>query len=115
MASAAGIEEPVTLKELSGSRGSRQVIDEIGDIERSTPLYFRGTRLIKFELDQLKSREDDRPLVADLAEMENKILAAQNDPVVAALKRRVNDAIYIEKFDDLQRELSNLKLQKTDL
>ncbi len=102
------IEEPVTWDDLRPLRKSSQVTNEIGDKDESAPLYFRGTRLLKAELDLLNAREDDRPFISDISDLENQIIQAQNDPVIIALKSRQNDLFYVEKHDDLQRQLSGL-------
>ena len=114
-ASKLGIEDPVTWDDLRPLRNQSQITNEIGDTNKSSPLYFRGTRFLQAELDQLTSREDDRPFVSGLTELENKILAAQNDPAIAALRQRSDDEIYIEKYDDLQRQLADVLEQPVEL
>ena len=105
------IREPVTWDDLRPSRKSSQVTNEIGSKEGSAPLYFQGSRLLNAELERLKARNDDKPFIAGLADLENQIIQAQNDPRIAALKARANDTIYIEKLDELQRELAALMEQ----
>ena len=113
-ANALNIREPVTWDDLRPLRRSSQVTNEIGDKDSTAPLYFRGSRLLEAELERLKSRRDDRPFVAGLADLENQIIQAQNDPRIAALKARENDTIYIEKLNDLQIKLAALLAQPTE-
>ena len=106
-----GINEPVTWDDLRPLRKSTQITNELGERDDDMPLYFRGTRLLRAELDQLKNRADDRPFVPSLTELENQIVQLQNDTKIVALQSRANDTIYIEKFDDLQRQLKNILRQ----
>jgi LPS O-antigen subunit length determinant protein (WzzB/FepE family) len=108
-----GIEEPVTWDDLRPLRKSTQVINELGAGKDSSPDYFRGTRLLAAELARLQQRQDDRPFVGGLTELEKQIVEIENDPQLAALKARPDDTIYVEQFDDLQRQLTNLLKQPT--
>jgi len=108
------IREPVAWDDLRPLRKPSQVTNEIGGKDTSTPLYFYGSRLLEAELDQLKSRSDDRPFVAGLTDLENQIIQAQNDHRIKALKARENDTIYIEKLDDLHRKIAELLEQPTE-
>ena len=107
-AKALGIVDPVTWDDLRTSRIASQITNEFGGKEKSIPHYFQGSRILSAELERLNSRQDDRPFVSGLAELEMQIQELQNDHKIAALKARQDDTIYIEKFDDLQRELSRL-------
>ncbi len=102
------IVDPVTWDDLRSSRDSSQIINEFGGTDKSAPHYFQGTRILQAELNRLKLREDDKPFVNGLTDLEKKINELDNDPKIAALKARQDDTIYIEKFDELQRELSQL-------
>ena len=106
-----GIREPVTWDDLRPLRKSTQITNELGTKDNTQPLFFRGTRFLRAELDRLKGRIDDRPFVGGIVELENKIIQIENDPKVFALKSRQSDTIYIEKFDDLQRQLTSLQEQ----
>ncbi len=108
-----GIKEPVTWDDLRPLRKSTQVINELGDGDNTLPAYFRGTRLLQAEFTQLKEREDDKPFVGGLTELEKQIIEIQNDPALAALKSRVDDTIYVEQYDDLQRKMTDLLEQPT--
>jgi len=109
-----GINEPVTWDDLRPLRKSTQVINELGNGDNTLPDYFRGTRLLQAEFTQLKEREDDKPFVGDLTEFEKQIIKIQNDPALAALKARVDDSIYVEQYDDLQRKMTDLLEQPTE-
>ena len=113
IATSLGITEPVSWDDLRPRRQPAQVTNEINSKETTVPLYFRGTRLLNAELVLLKNRKDDKPFITGLTELENKIFEIQNDPKIAALKSRANDMIYVEKYDDLQRQLANLLEQPT--
>ena len=102
------IVDPVTWDDLRSSRDSSQIINEFGGTDKSAPHYFQGTRILKAELNRLRSRQDDRPFVGGLTDLGKQIEELENDPKIAALKGRQDDAIYIEKYDELQRELSQL-------
>ena len=108
-----GIKEPVTWDDLRPLRKSTQITNELGDKDSTVPLYFRGSRLINAELVQLKERKDDKPFIGGLTELEAKIIEIQNDPKIVALQSRANDTIYIEKYDELQRQLADLIEQPT--
>lgn len=114
VAESLNIDDPVSWDDLRPLRIPTQINNEVVSKPNDEPTYFRGTRLLKAELEQLKNRKDDRPFVPGISEIENRIIQAENDPRLAALKSRVNDAIYIEQYDDLQRQLSSLKQQPTD-
>jgi hypothetical protein len=88
-----------------------QVTNEIGNNDSNVPLYFRGTELLQAELSLLKTRQDDRPFIAGIADLENEIIKAKNDPRIVSLKARTNDLPHIEKFASLQRQLSLLQEQ----
>ena len=109
-----GIEEPVTWDDLRPLRKSTQVINEIGNGKDSSPDYFRGTRLLSAELARLQERQDDRPFVGGLTELEKQIVEIQNDPQLAALKARPDDTIYVKQFDELQRQLTDLLKKPTE-
>jgi len=113
VAEALNIQEPVTWDDLRPLRKPTQITNEYGGTDTSEPLYFRGTRLLQAELDRLKGRQDDRPFTSDLSELENQLIQLQNDPRIAALESRTNDAIYAAEFDDLQRRLTRLQAQPT--
>lgn len=106
------IREPVIWDDLRPLRKSTQITNEIGDNDSSAPLYFRGTRLLNAELVQLKERKDDKPFIVGLTELEKQILEFQDDQKIVALMSRENDMIYVEKYDDLQRQLSDLLEQQ---
>jgi LPS O-antigen subunit length determinant protein (WzzB/FepE family) len=109
-----GIEEPVTWDDLRPLRKSTQVINEFGESKESSPDYFRGTRLLSAELARLQERQDDRPFVGGLTELEKQIVEIQNDPQLAALKARPDDTIYVKQFDELQRQLTDLLKKPTE-
>ncbi len=112
-ADALSIEEPVTWDDLRPLRELTQITNELGGKGRADPLYFRGARVLTAELDSLKSREDDRPFISGLIELENQLIQVQNDPRIAALESRAEDRIYVAEFDSLQRELTGLYEQPT--
>lgn len=113
MANSLGIREPVTWDDLRPLRKATQITNELGNKDASEPLYFRGTRFLNAELSRLKNRNDDRPFISGITELEKKIIQIKNDPKIAALKSRSNDTIYIEKFDSLQRQLTSLLNRST--
>lgn len=107
------IVDPVTWDDLRTSRIASQITNEFGGADKTIPHYFQGTRILTAELDKLKSREDDRPFISIIPDLEQQIKALENDPKIAALEARQNDTIYIEKFDELQRSLSQLIAEPT--
>jgi LPS O-antigen subunit length determinant protein (WzzB/FepE family) len=107
------IQEPVTWDDLRPLRELTQITNELGSKGRTAPLYFRGARLLKAELDSLKNRKDDRPFISGLIELENELIQVQNDPRITALESRTDDAIYVAEFDELQRQLTHLDQQST--
>jgi len=114
------IVNPVTWDDLRTKREISQITNEFGGTDNSAPFYFQGTRILSAELNRLKSRQDDRPFVQDLPDIQKQISELENDPKIAALKAREDDTIYIERFDELQQELSKLvqtpvKLEKAQL
>jgi chain length determinant protein (polysaccharide antigen chain regulator) len=109
-----GIDEPVTWDDLRPLRKSTQVVNELGNGDNTLPAYFRGTRLLEAELTQFKERQDDKPFVGGLTELERQVKEIQDDPKLAALKARVDDTIYVEQYDDLQRKLADLLEQPTE-
>ena len=113
IAASLNITEPVTWDDLRPARESSQITNQIGQKEGTNPLYFRGTRLLQAEIDRLSAREDDRPFAGGITELEMKIMHAQNNPEIAALKQRSDDEIYIAKHDELQQQLFNLLKQQT--
>ena len=113
MAVALNIQEPVTWDDLRPLRKSTQITNELGGSDSTDPLYFRGVRLMTAELDTLKNREDDRPFISGLTELENQLIQIQDDPRIAALESRTDDTIYVAEFDELQRKLTNLQKQPT--
>ena len=111
IAEALNITKPVNWDDMRPERDSTQVTNQIGNQDDKIPLYFQGTQLLQAELGRLKARQDDRPFIAGLTDLENQIIKAQNDPKIAILKARTNDLLYIEKFASLQRQLSLLQEQ----
>lgn len=107
-AEALNIVDPVTWDDLRTKRINPQITNEFGGTDKSIPHYFQGTRILSAELNRLTSRLDDRPFIKDLTGLEKQIEALVNDPKIAALKARKDDTIYIEKFDEMQRKLSEL-------
>lgn len=107
------IREPVTWDDLRPLRKATPITNELGNKDASQPLYFRGTRFLSAEINRLKNRNDDRPFISGITELEKKIIQVKNDPKIAALESRSNDTIYIEKFDSLQRQLTSLQDQPT--
>ena len=103
-----GISDPVSWDDLRPERKSAQIINELTSEDDFAPLYFRGTRLLQAELDLLRSRTDDKPFIGGLTELENQILQLRHDPRIDALQTRANDTIYIDKYDDMQRDLKRL-------
>lgn len=111
IARALNIVKPVTWDDMRPERQPVQVTNEIGNNDSNVPLYFRGTELLQAELSLLKTRQDDRPFIAGIADLENEIIKAKNDPRIVSLKARTNDLPHIEKFASLQRQLSLLQEQ----
>lgn len=107
-AQALNITDPVTWDDLRTKRTTSQITNEFGGEDKSTPHYFQGARILSAELKRLKSRQDDRPFIHELVELEKQIEVLEKDPKIAALKLRKDDTIYIEQFDKLQQELSRL-------
>lgn len=106
--------EPITWDDLRKTRETSQITNEFGGTDQSKPLYFQGERILMAELKRLNARQDDKPFIDGLTEIETQIEELKNDPAIAALKARSNDAIYIETYDVLQQELYNLKIVPTD-
>jgi len=106
-----GIREPVTWDDLRPLRKATQITNELGNKEDSRPLFFRGTRFLSAELNRLKERNDDRPFISGITELEKKMATIKNDPKIAALESRSNDRIYVEKYDSLLRQLTRLRDQ----
>jgi hypothetical protein len=106
---ALGIEEPVTWDDLRPAHNDSQITNEFGGSDAGAPGYFKGARILKVELNRLKNREDEKPFIDGLIERESKIFELKNDSKMAALKARKDDSIYIEKFDDLHRQLSDVE------
>lgn len=102
------IVDPVTWDDLRTSRVTSQITNEFGGTDKTAPYFFRGTRILSAELERLGSRQDDRPFIGALPDIEKQILELENDPSIAALKARQDDTIYIEKYDELQQALSEL-------
>lgn len=105
------IRDPLSWESFSSRQKSDQIKSELEIEAKDPPLFFRGTRLLQGELDQLKARENDKPFVEGISKLELEIYKLKNDSKLAALKSRANDTIYIEGYDDLQRELTNLESQ----
>ena len=99
---------PVTWEDLRTDRVASEINNEFGGADKSEPLYFQGTRILSAELKRLESRSDDRPFISGLTDLEKQILELENDPKIAALKARKDDSIYVGKYDELQRSLSEL-------
>jgi len=100
--------DPVTWDDLRTNRKNSQITNEFGGTDETAPRYFQGTRILSAELNRLKSRQNDKPFIKDLVDLEKKIEELENDPKIDALKSRQDDTIYIEKFDELHQELSRL-------
>jgi LPS O-antigen subunit length determinant protein (WzzB/FepE family) len=73
IARALNIVKPVTWDDMRPERQPVQVTNEIGNNDSNVPLYFRGTELLQAELSLLKTRQDDRPFIAGIADLENEI------------------------------------------
>jgi LPS O-antigen subunit length determinant protein (WzzB/FepE family) len=113
-AQALGIEDPVTWDDLRPQQSTpAQINNELGGESIPAPLYFRGTRILRAELDMIRSREDIKPFVAGLTALEKQIMENKNDPKIAALQTRANDTIYLEQYDKIQREITGLVEQPT--
>jgi LPS O-antigen subunit length determinant protein (WzzB/FepE family) len=113
-ANALDIREPVAWDDLRPLRESRQITNDLGGKDVWEPLYFRGSRLLKAELDRLQGRKDDRPFVTGLTELDSQMIQLKNDPRIDALRSRDNDTIYIDKFDEMQRKINDLLDQPTE-
>ena len=103
-----GISDPVSWDDLRPERESAQVINELNSEDDFAPLYFRGTRLLQAEVDRLRNRADDKPFIGGLTDLESQILQLRHDSRIDALQARENDTIYIDKYDDMQRDLKSL-------
>lgn len=112
---ALGIEEPVTWDDLRPRKPtSTQINNELKGESMPAPLYFRGTRVLRAELDMVRSREDIKPFVSGLTELEKQIMERKSDPKIIALQTRPNDTIYLEQYDNIQREITSLLEQPTE-
>lgn len=113
-AQALGIEEPVTWDDLRPQQPSpTQINNELRGESIPAPVYFRGTRVLRAELDMLRSRKDIKPFVPGLTALEKQIMENKNDPKIAALQSRANDTIYLEQYDKIQRQITGLLEQPT--
>ena len=82
------------------------------------PLFFRGAKMLKAELDALKKRTSNDPFVKNLRSLEEELQQEQANPQLAALRARVNDDPFIEGLRELEIEdqaLAAVKLPEAGL
>jgi LPS O-antigen subunit length determinant protein (WzzB/FepE family) len=105
------ITEPVTLSQLSGQNRGRVEIS--ADIRNQTdPLYLRGTRLLKAELDELKKRPEGHYPDNQVRELEAKLIEIANNREAEILAARKNDGDFSDRIISLRGQLVELDSQK---
>ena len=108
-ASGLKIVEPVSWENLRPTANNAQFLNSVKNVAEPLPLYFQGTRLLMAERDMLHARMDDLLYVANSAALQLQLDKLAADPVIAALKLRSDDTIYVEGYDALLKKLAGLE------
>lgn len=78
------------------------------------PLYLRGSKALRSEINELTNRSSDDPFIPGLRDLEDKAALLKNNRQVEALKARQSNDPFIETLRDKESELAVLEAFKID-
>jgi LPS O-antigen subunit length determinant protein (WzzB/FepE family) len=118
IAEAAGMEDPLpglsgttSLIALDGIAGNARSTPSSGAVVsrtkvdiNATPLFFRGTKMLKAELEAIQKRTSSDPFVEDLRLLEEQLQQVLANPELEALRNRGSDDPFIQGLRELEVE-----------
>lgn len=104
-----GIEDPVEFQDLKSR--SRDQVDglSVDLIAENKPLYLRGTRLLRAEIETLKNRDNDDFTSPQLRALENELALLNNNPLIEQLQAREDYSAFAEGGDALLSQINSFQ------
>jgi len=85
--------------------------EKLGNMQlaiNSLPLYMYGETLLRAEIDNLSTRQEDEPFIADLRSLEEKLKLLEENEKIEALQERKNLEPFIPEARSIQKQLLEL-------
>jgi len=108
------ITDPVTWDDLRTSSSRAQILNDISGSATSTPLFFQGSRIITAEISMLEGRTNDLLYVGKASTIQLELETLKAATKIKALKARENDTIYLESYNKLTTQISQLQKEPND-
>ena len=110
IAKASGITERSNTLSSQPNQDKSAIYAEINT--QAQPLYLRGEKELRAEVNELKARKYDDPFIPSLRELQQKLAALKENKEIEILAARKNDDPFIPELRALQEQLESLKFNR---